>query len=451
MLHATRRSRNVEGAIDLKRKFSCVILNGEVQELLDFHIIKSLELQVIKLDARGKDSFLNVLNRMRLLENLKFENVTIEDATPDQKAPMHHLKNLTFKSSDVEILGLISTDTLKSFSISDGKKDENVELIIDFLHNQPELESLKFTGHTSMKFFNNSSIQSFPFKLKNLKVKKTDINEATDNFIEFLKCQQDRMDKLSIYSKIDERVLKFILEHLKGVSKLKLDVQNLPIIDKTSFWSNFDVQASVLELKVYNSFVNVETAKKFLWMFPNLKRFNAIKLETLSKNCWFNKLLLALPEMLLRLEHLDVRTLYKERTIRNPRLKFPHLKTLRVYKNCRSTNLFETFVSRHRSTLEKITIKKVFHFDDDNEEIKSEVISAIANCSKLKHFYVGIERGSGTFGIFMNKKSFVLEMRNRSEADIERFIFPDDNAIYNSYTPYEYHDSSDDHYYDSDF
>lgn len=403
-----------------------VSLYDSIQQCLKAkrNIIKSVTL------IRGPYSRLEITNALKEckhLTSLTFNDATLgESSDPVEEVELNKLRELIVSEGSSNVLAIVSTESLKSFSYHSWKAD--VALALDFLSRQKTLERLEIFTNT---FFLNDVMLGFPFKLKCLEICRADLAKVSSQFISYLKLHLGSLEKLSLRSQLNEEILGFIFRSANKIQILKIDVKELPSIEEAWFWDDIESMESVQELKVCGKFLNADVARKFLALFPMLKKLEVLFLHALCISSDGNEdLSQALPALLPHLEHLIFLKLvyYDISFAHNLRIFFPHLKKLsgHIDSEIFCFNLFIQFIDDHRMSLEEISVVQpsVRCYD-------LEIFTAISECPNLKILcFEEISRFSySDFVRLLDRKAaWTLKFKHLSKEDI--YHFPDDKQIF---------------------
>lgn len=370
-----------------------------------------------------------ILKANKQLVNLSFVSVSMVGTSKEvDPAELIYLTNLKIHGTDTKkcpILETFSTTSLKSFSYTSptNRKDENYSAVWELLRHLASLEDLKIIG-AAAHFFSVEVINTFPFKLKRLKVKQTDFTENHIQIIFFIKLHRNTLQKLSLDSTLNEEVLGFVLRMTK-IQTLKIRVDELPLSTASWFWNGIEPLLGLQELKVYGRFPEINVARRLLSLVPSLKRFNPIKLKTnsLPRQDWFLYFLIDTTLILPQLERLSVPFYYNNYRNWYNRISFPNLKQLKLDGLVNQTDLL---INDQRATLERITINNGGNILSIAAE-KYLFENLIQGCLRLKYLEFGpdFHLRRYDFSELMEKtEPWVLMIGN------EKFCFPDDHEIF---------------------
>lgn len=418
----------VKKALDLERKFSAIkidSLNQNVQEILKLHNIRSLELTECTLD---KQTLANALNNMKLLNNLTavLVNFTTDNSMPvSNPAQLNYLKSFKLHQSDHNILGLISTTSLRSLTINSYIfQRENLAFTINLLKVQQSLENLTLCANAAETFFKNEDISDFPFQLKYLKISKTSLRNFHNPLINFLSIHQSSLKVLVLGCFISEESHKFILQHMTDITTLQMPQCFAPTKQRT-FVSDIQPLTKVKHLKSLGSFNSIAQAKDILNLFPSLEGLDMSKLST--KN-WFNEFLVSICDKFPHLAQLNIPSITSDNSV-----TFKHLRELHVVR-VSDENSFNSFLRRHSNTLETLTIGWI----DGAEFTRGVTIDAIKICAKLKHISISSDSPVviRMFTKVTMNHSWLLESNFKVKKGLDMkwirivFRFPDDQALW---------------------
>lgn len=430
--------------IDFKRKFLSIklsLLNDVVLDILKLHNLCSLEVVDCVIERRKLAGALELMTR---LESLTFNNVrfdALQTETDIKPIPLK-LKNLVIWDSQTEIHKLISTETLQNFCYHSNRPLDDISKI---LKKQKNLKSLTIDGNHSKYFLVDPEILNYPFKLRKFKFGGTTMGEEEkliDAAQPFLSLHKDTLEELIISCRINKPFLCFVMRNMRKLRVLEIATS----FDSERFCVNLDDINSPLNNIKQLTALNLQSstrrrtssAESFMRCFPSLEAFNASNVPQ-QETTWFMEFLVHISRTYPDLQQLHVQSIAFSESLES--LTFPKLKELHVNsidKGMDNVNYFNNFVTRHKETLEKISIRRFEHVG----YFGYDVAKVLNMCPKLKHVsfpfedtiykaFPNLERASHSSNLSPFSLEFLLE-RNWSRRNSEKvvFRFPDDIALW---------------------
>lgn len=412
-------STKLKDVTEIKRKFLNIRVgsfNCIVQDILKLHNLYSLELTESVIDKRMLVQSLEFLNR---LESITADRVEFDVATRDldlSPVPLK-LKHLGHRFSDILILNVISTESLKSFSCHTNSTEVND--VLKLLGRQTLLENLCLVGSIAELMISDPEILKFPFKLRKLEIGRANMT-ATNVAQAFLTLHKDTLKELTIECAINKQFLGFIMKNMKNLITLKAPLNDNKV-EKELIMENIK-QFTAVSLK------NICSAKALMECFPSLQVLDA---KSVAVSPWFMKFITHISHKCIHIQKLHVPYVFAE-TLESP--TFPHLKELHVGQ-IHDENYFNHFVGRHES-LEKISIGWI----DGSEFSRNNTVAILNLCPKLNYISITTDSPMVTrmFTKFRRNHNFpwTLESRFRKNRSHETewikviFKFPDDFSLF---------------------
>lgn len=374
---------NLKEAASLDRRFEIAKVNSlcsPIQEILKLHNLRSLDITNCTIE---RQSFVKTLQHTKRLESLSLSAVqtTTTNEIPiepicDIFEPVQlcNLKKLSFKSSDIRLISLISTSTLTHILIDSSSQREEFPKVMKLLELQSSLERLALSGSLLLESFFNYIADNFPFKLKSLHVNSKLVSncDIDKGLMKFLIKHEASLEELLLECPVKASVLKFVF-HLKSLKALKIPVFDLSE-EEPEFFDDIQPVTNVTRLETFECFKNYLQAKLILRLFPSLDELSMKNVSTINE---FKDFPYYISGQLQQLKVLHVHNLSCQVDMR--RYKFDYLKELDIAQHNKENHV-ASFVRRHSKTIEKLTIGWINDYDLTRELTSS----AIMDCTKLK-------------------------------------------------------------------
>lgn len=408
----------------IKRKFQAARVDSIIS--LDFlRNIRSLELFRCNADlVELRES----LESMKVLVDLSFQTVTLTSTTCSSPVELQ-LANLSLKSSDIRILSIISTSSLKLLLVDPTTNFKDAELLVNLVKRQQTLEELHIGGALFIENFFKAANNNFPFKLKCLHINSKLVNscDINEELKDFLCIQLLSLEKLILESHVHASLIKFVLEHASNLKAVKLPVSDL-FTEDPLIWSDVKPFASIKHLETFECFQTINQARIFLNLFPALVELNMKNFVTSAE---LRDLPAFISDTFSQLQVLHINNLFCQVDL--SQLNFTHLKELHVAL-INQKNVAVAFIERHSKTLKLISIGWINDVDCTVEITKSQ----LNNCKKLQN--VAVSCNQNVFIKIFSSVSFdhpwTLKWRQKTYycspdvSSFEVFHFPDDDALF---------------------
>lgn len=360
-----------------------------------------------------------------LLECLELESISLTTTKePRQPITLPHLKHLKIEGCSDEILDLITG--AKYMSNLEIINYTNREIVMRFMMNNPSLQSLTIGYKVLENFFQNADILTVPFRLKKLNFTGYPmiIVAYEENLKKFLKLHAPTLDHLRLPHIVTSEISQIVFTQWRNLKTLSVNVESLPT--EKSFYCCMSPLLQVTTLRLHGKFPKHEVAKLFIVNFPNVV---TLDIKYLQCSIWTMKFLYKIAQSLKNIEHLKIHNFFKG-TRRN--LEFPKLKTFFVTSS-QNMALWKNFVLTHSSTLEEITVKKLF----DEVKLNSKDVDDLLELPNLRKITFGsdIKTIEDIWGFFkndykqLNELNFVITMP-RGQYIRKKIIFPCDKAFW---------------------
>lgn len=409
----------LEEASNLVRKYQNLRSNA-FNAIITLHNLRSLELTgfVVALN----DLF-NGLSELKMLESLRFENVLLDDESKRKRSlpvELSKLKRLALIMSDFQIIGLIATTALDSFSVQTSLiASMDSDLLVNLLSQQHSLENLEVYGGVVNPLLNNERVCKLPFKLNRFAIGKSSLHESSNNLQSFLHVHQETLTDLTVESALPVPLQVFIFKNLK-----KLTALQAPITRKLNYLQRQSGDTSTEPFPNMQRFVADNlTDPSFM---KSLKSIVALDMTSVAQaRSWSDSGALC---QLFNLRELHVSQFFLLFPI-----TFVNLKEFHIHRTV-PDNFFENFLRSHCDTLEKLTIGWI----DASAFSRGTLVDTVNSCTKLKHISFtsdspivirSFSKIKRSFPWTLEAKFFTLRKSENVEVRVA-FKFPDDEAVW---------------------
>lgn len=430
-LNLTASHAPVKKAVDINRNFSAITSDSLGENIFD--ILKLRKIRTLKLTdcTIKKEQLASALLEMELLESLTFDCVKLDILSKEFEKPVElkHLKRLELIMSVNSFVGLLSTTSLECVSINGQSSlyydahlprimcQLDCNYILELLKLQPALKTLYIASGVVEDMINGltSGSNKFPFKLRCLEIRKTDLKNFHEQISDLLKIHQDSLQELSLECVISQSTYQFVLQYMTGLKSLKIAYPpKIPIFD-------FEPMTNIRSLQSFGSLKSTEHLFK---VFPSLDT-----LDLRNARYWSDHHLATLAEKYPRLQTLKMPNMTAND------VKFVNLKYYYISQvlSCEES-AFNSFIRRHAATLETLVIGWI----SGDDFARSLIIDAIKACEKLKHVQIESDSPMVTrmFKKVTRDHSWILESNLRARVGNSVkffkvvFNFPDDTAVF---------------------
>ncbi|CAG9801513.1 unnamed protein product [Chironomus riparius] len=423
-------------AMKIQRKHQRVLadwskssLNVILRHKLQFLTFTEFEYTPVKLST--------LVETLNNLPSLKYFDANLLTLKKSENCLNQVSTNIEQLKCAVEVIGIFACCTVRKLKIySYRSRSFNKQMnysIFNFLKTQKDLEELELIGKQFSELFILPDFIVLKFPLKVLKYSSCTPFTHYKEFIKFLNQHKRTLTSLEVDYSTEpqfgiELIHKFALENLINLKHFKIghlrdnhQISYHELTDSTSITKNVES----LAIKARSTDMNEN--KRFLNMFPNIKKLNFDKSEN------DEELLCCISEICVNIERLEVSSLDKD--FNNPKILFPKLKELIINHDGGDISVF---ITRHSNTLEKISFKEFDYFP-------SSFSKSVLSCPNLNYLELNLGELSFAsivmiYSISSRSKPFKLVFtRTRPSFDSNfvtqhyTFNFPEDIAIFKDF------------------
>ncbi|XP_070509462.1 uncharacterized protein [Chironomus tepperi] len=375
----------------LNRNQQSIIVRKLCAESLDAICHFNLsELDVCYSENQKLSDLVEAIRNLPMLKVFSAWEVKFEDDIPDIQSFERININIEKVHCVAEVIRIFDCSTLKNVRLlwNNEMPLERKLLTYELLSKQKNLEYFILSEYQMDNFFHSREIfMKFQFRLKSFQYfSAASPLKHYKNFIRFLDSQKSSLTTLDLEMqprdmiKI-ETIQKYVLEHMINLKTLRLDL-SVRDEENTQWISEIDekleptqVTKNITSLKYKGPQTSLSKCKRLIDLFPNLKY-----LHFESDYVREFKVLKHVSKTQVNIESLEFLSFHSD-IVTSFSVYFPKLKNLSTFAIC-DENAFSSFVSRHSTTLERITIEDI----DDMTELTA---NAIMECENLKYVKLG--------------------------------------------------------------